>query len=242
MWIESWTVFSETISWWSVIMSNQSGIACSDDTNCLVGIKLNPALDNGQINIGLAAVDSNLNLVKVTEFKDKEIFSSLEAFLVQLGPSEVLLPQTENMLIKKISALVTRNSILVTERSSQDFSPLSQLETKKMISSKSKTDVLKTDTLASGALNAVFNYLNFAEDSSSKFSLESLNNNRSCPAPVKKKRVLPNWMLVNADTTTTVPVNNNKINRNPKRRILPRWVDQRKKNKDDGGRFSRSCK
>ena len=58
---------------------------------------------------------------------------------------------------------------------------------------------------------------------------------------VKKKRVLPNWMLLNADTTPTVPVNK-KINRNPKRRILSRWVDQGKKKKDDGGRFSRACK
>ena len=35
------------------------------DTNFLVGIKLNPSLVGGQVSLGLAAVDSSLNLVRI---------------------------------------------------------------------------------------------------------------------------------------------------------------------------------
>eukprot|EP00092_Neocalanus_flemingeri_P017730 GFUD01019185.1.p1 GENE.GFUD01019185.1~~GFUD01019185.1.p1 ORF type:complete len:916 (+),score=230.63 GFUD01019185.1:47-2794(+) len=145
------------------------------DTNFLVGIKLNPSLVGGQVSLGLAAVDTSLNMVKVSDFLDNEHFTNLEAILVQLGPREVILPQTENASVKKISEMVERNRILVTPKSTKDFSPLTETEIKRMFNSKSNTDLLKSESLSSGALNSVFNYLNF-DTSSSKFCLELLSS------------------------------------------------------------------
>jgi len=145
------------------------------DTNFLVGIKLNPSLVGGQVSLGLAAVDTSLNMVKVSDFLDNEHFTNLEAILVQLGPREVILPQTENASVKKISQMIERNRILVTQKSTKDFSPLTETEIKRMFNAKSNTDLLKSESLSSGALNSVFNYLNF-DTSSSKFCLELLSS------------------------------------------------------------------
>eukprot|EP00090_Calanus_glacialis_P000024 TRINITY_DN10022_c0_g1_i1.p1 TRINITY_DN10022_c0_g1~~TRINITY_DN10022_c0_g1_i1.p1 ORF type:complete len:917 (-),score=322.44 TRINITY_DN10022_c0_g1_i1:110-2860(-) len=145
------------------------------DTNFLVGIKLNPSLVGGQVSLGLAAVDTSLNMVKVSDFLDNEHFTNLEAILVQLGPREVILPQTENASVKKICEMVERNRILVTQKSTKDFSPLTETEIKRMFNAKSNTDLLKSEGLSSGALNSVFNYLNF-DTSSSKFCLELLSS------------------------------------------------------------------
>ena len=159
------------------ILYGEGGDSGARDTNYLLGLKVNPAQDGGQLGLGLAAVDTCLNVVRVIDFKDTpDMFSSLEAFLVQLGPREVLLPESDNKLIKKISELVTRNKILVTDRSSKDFSPLTEIELKQMFSSKSRTDLLKSENLSSGALNAVFNYLNFDTSQERKFSLEPLSS------------------------------------------------------------------
>ena len=159
------------------ILYGEGGDSGARDTNYLLGLKVNPAQDGGQLSLGLAAVDTCLNVVRVIDFKDTpDVFSSLEAFLVQLGPREVLLPESDNKLIKKISELVTRNKILVTDRSSKDFSPLTEMELKQMFSSKSRTDLLKSENLSSGALNAVFNYLNFDTSQERKFSLEPLSS------------------------------------------------------------------
>ena len=159
------------------ILYGEGGDSGARDTNYLLGLKVNPAQDGGQLSLGLAAVDTCLNVVRVIDFKDTpDVFSSLEAFLVQLGPREVLLPESDNKLIKKISELVTRNKILVTDRSSKDFSPLTEIELKQMFSSKSRTDLLKSENLSSGALNAVFNYLNFDTSQERKFSLEPLSS------------------------------------------------------------------
>ena len=159
------------------ILYGEGGDSGARDTNYLLGLKVNPAQEGGQLSLGLAAVDTCLNVVRVIDFKDTpDMFSSLEAFLVQLGPREVLLPESDNKLIKKISELVTRNKILVTDRSSKDFSPLTEMELKQMFSSKSRTDLLKSENLSSGALNAVFNYLNFDTSQERKFSLEPLSS------------------------------------------------------------------
>ena len=159
------------------ILYGEGGDSGARDTNYLLGLKVNPAQDGGQLSLGLAAVDTCLNVVRVIDFKDTpDMFSSLEAFLVQLGPREVLLPESDNKVIKKISELVTRNKILVTDRSSKDFSPLTEIELKQMFSSKSRTDLLKSENLSSGALNAVFNYLNFDTSQERKFSLEPLSS------------------------------------------------------------------
>eukprot|EP00092_Neocalanus_flemingeri_P108405 GFUD01139226.1.p1 GENE.GFUD01139226.1~~GFUD01139226.1.p1 ORF type:complete len:741 (-),score=186.32 GFUD01139226.1:48-2147(-) len=71
--------------------------------------------------------------------------------------------------------MVERNRILVTPKSTKDFSSLTETEIKRMFNSKSNTDLLKSESLSSGALNSVFNYLNF-DTISSKFCLELLSS------------------------------------------------------------------
>ena len=48
-------------------------------------------------------MNSSLNMVRISDFLDNEHFTNLESILVQLGPREVILPQTENASVKKIS-------------------------------------------------------------------------------------------------------------------------------------------
>ena len=148
------------------ILYGENDTGCRD-TNFLAGV--NFSTEGGQTTIGLAAVDTSLNMVKVVQFKDDQILSGLEAFLVQLGkkyfimkkishdfnlavigPREVILPQLDNQAIKKVSELVTRNKILVTERPSKDFTPLTEVEIKQVFTSKSPTNLLSSQNIVSG--------------------------------------------------------------------------------------------
>ena len=148
----------------------------SRDTNFLVGITINTSQEQGQVSLGLAAVDTCLNLVQVINFRDSVYLTNLEAFLVQIGPREVIIPKLENNLVKKIGELVTRNKVLVTERPSQEFSPLAEAELKRLFSTKSKLDLLRADHLISGALSAVFTYLGVDTGSPAKMTLTTLSS------------------------------------------------------------------
>ena len=165
------------------------------ESNFLVGIKVSSGSVNGQLSLGLAAVDMSLNVVKVTDFQDSGHLHSLEAILVQLGPREVLLPQNESAIVKKISELVSRNKILVTETSSKEYSSLTEAEIKGgMFSSKSNTaDLLKSDSLSSGALSGVCKFLK-VDTSSAKFRLEPLSSStfmRLAGRTIKSLNVFP---------------------------------------------------
>ena len=70
--------------------------------------------------------------------------------IAAIGPREVILPQLDNQAIKKICELVTRNKILVTERPSKDFTPLSEVEIKQVFTSKSPTNLLSSQNIVSG--------------------------------------------------------------------------------------------
>ena len=148
----------------------------SRDTNFLVGIKINPSQEQGQASLGIAAVDTCLNVVQIIDFADSESLANLEAFLVQIGPREVIIPKLESSLVKKISELVTRSKTLVTERPSKDFSSQTDADLKRLFSAKSKPDQLKADSLSSGALNAVLTYLGHDTSIPAKFSLTTLSS------------------------------------------------------------------
>ena len=149
------------------------------DTNFLVGIKMNPSQEKSQVGLGLAAVDTCLNVVQVIDFSDGDSYANLEAFLVQIGPREVIIPKLESTQMKKISELVTRNKILVTERPIKEYSPLNEAELKRLFSAKSNPDLLKADHLSSGALSAVFSYL--GHDTSLPAKLASPTSRSSPP-------------------------------------------------------------
>ena len=150
------------------------------DSNFLVGIKVNPSLVDGQVSLGLAALDPSLNVVRVTELQDSQHLHTLEAILVQLGPREVLLPDCDSAAVKKISDLVSRNKILVTERPSKEFSPLTETEITRMFSSKSNTtELVKPESLSCGALSGVCKFLNIDTTNTNtptKFCMEPLSS------------------------------------------------------------------
>jgi len=151
------------------------GESTNRDNNFLVGLKVNPSLVDGQISLGLAAIDAAFNLVRISDFLDTNSFQSLESVLVQLSPREVILPQSENAIIKKIAALVTKHRILVTEKPSKEFGSLSEAEIKRLFVSKTNFELFKSESLSSGALNSLIQYLNFDAGMSAKFSLELLS-------------------------------------------------------------------
>jgi len=195
----------------------------SRDTNFLAGV--NFSTEGGQTTIGLAAVDTCLNMVKVVQFKDDQILSGLEAFLVQLGPREVILPQLENQAIKKICELITRNKILVTERPTKDFTPLNEVEIKEVFTSKSPTNLLSSQNIVSGCLNAVFNYLNF-DTSAAKFSLESLSSStymKLANRSLTSLNVFPTQVAPNAPSIFSIL---NQTRTPGGARMLAQWLKQ----------------
>jgi DNA mismatch repair protein MSH2 len=133
------------------------------ETNYLVAIKLGPASTGQQLQLGLAACDPALNSVHVTDFLDTEQLCQLEAMLVQVGPREVLLPQSDHALVKRVREVVERNRLLTTPRPTKDFAPLSDPETVRLLAPKASSEPIKASPLASGALNALSTYLGLGE-------------------------------------------------------------------------------
>ena len=129
------------------------------ETNYLVAIKLGPASTPQQMVLGIAAVDTSLNSAHVAEVQDSELLQHLEAVLVSVGPREVLLPQSDNALVKKLREVVERNRILATQRPTKDFSQLSETEITRLMAKKSSCEPIRNSPLASGALHAISEYL-----------------------------------------------------------------------------------
>jgi len=129
------------------------------ETNYLVAVKLGPTSTPQQLVLGIAAVDTSLNSAYVTEVQDNDMLQQLEAVLVSVGPREVLLPQSDNTLVKKLKEVVERNRILATQRPTKDFSQLSDTEIGCLIAKKASSETIRSSPLASGALHAVSEYL-----------------------------------------------------------------------------------
>ena len=129
------------------------------ETNYLVAIKLGPTSTPQQLVLGIAAVDTTLNSAYVTEVQDNDMLQQLEAVLVSVGPREVLLPQSDSALVKKLKEVVERNRILATCRPTKDFSQLSDTEIGCLIAPKASSEPIRSSPLASGALHAVSEYL-----------------------------------------------------------------------------------
>ena len=134
------------------------------ETNYLVAVKLGPTSTPQQLVLGIAAVDTSLNSAYVTEVQDNDMLQQLEAVLVSVGPREVLLPQSDNTLVKKLKEVVERNRILATQRPTKDFSQLSDTEIGCLIAKKSSSETIRSSPLASGALRAVSEYLGLNKD------------------------------------------------------------------------------
>lgn len=144
------------------------------DCNYLVGVKVEGSGD--QYQVGVAAIDTSLNLVQVCDLSDSSSFQTLESVLVQINPREIVIAQSENPGVKKVQTILERNRILVTHSPNQEFSPLSEPDIGRLFNTKSKVGALKENPLSSEACRASLNYLNLlAEtDEAPKFRVDCL--------------------------------------------------------------------
>jgi len=133
------------------------------ETNFLVAIKLGPSSTSQQIVMGIAAVETSLNSAHVTEVEDNDLLQQLESILVSVGPREVLLPQSDSVLVKKLKEVVERNRILATHRPTKDFSQLADTEITRLLAPKASPEPVRNSPLASGALRAVSEYLSLGD-------------------------------------------------------------------------------
>ena len=133
------------------------------ETNFLVAIKLGPSSTSQQIVMGIAAVETSLNSAHVTEVEDNDLLQQLESILVSVGPREVLLPQSDSVLVKKLKEVVERNRVLATHRPTKDFSQLADTEITRLLAPKASPEPVRNSPLASGALRAVSEYLSLGD-------------------------------------------------------------------------------
>jgi len=140
--------------------------------NFLMAIKFEVV---GQVvKLGLAAVDINMNMVKVVEIEDSQALINLETAVVQLGPKEALLAESDSAVRKKIEQLLERNGILVTGRPSKEFSALSDTELSSLFHPKLSLSSVQSSPLCTTSLSACLSYLQLPPGQVSGLQLEPL--------------------------------------------------------------------
>ncbi|ESX03021.1 hypothetical protein KL918_002206 [Ogataea parapolymorpha] len=89
----------------------------------LAALKLVSSSSEGK-KLGLSFYDPNAKILGVTEFYDNDLFSNLEALLIQTGVKECLVPASASSDpdMDKIKQLIDRCDIVVSEGRSADFS------------------------------------------------------------------------------------------------------------------------
>jgi len=131
------------------------------DCNYLVGVRLQGSGD--QLKVGVAAVDTSLNVIQVCDFDEVESFQNLESVLVQINPREVVLPQSDHGALKKVQQILERNRILVTAKPNADFAALNDEEVQRLFNKKSNLAAMQENPLSNAACSAVFKYLGVNE-------------------------------------------------------------------------------
>ncbi|XP_078490146.1 DNA mismatch repair protein Msh2 [Ciona intestinalis] len=158
-------------------------------SSAVIGVKYTLAA-GGQSTVGLAYVDTRSCEVMYAEFSDNDHFSNLESAIIQLGPKECLVPKLDTSHeASKLSEVIKRSGLLITERPKSDFSTkdLAQdlkrlIKTKKKQSDQDEVPVGASWTsdhpLASSSLSSLIRYLelmsreeNFGEFRIRKFEL-----------------------------------------------------------------------
>ena len=104
-----------------------------------------------------------MSFFKVCDFSDLENLPNLESALVQINPREVVLPQSDHNMLKKVHQVLERNRILVTTKPNSDFVPLDDGDVQRLCNKKSNIGALKDNPLANNACAAVFKYLGVNE-------------------------------------------------------------------------------
>lgn len=145
------------------------------DCNYLVGLQVSGS--GNQHHVGVVAVDTSLNLIQVSDFMENDNFQTLESVLVQINPREVVLPQNESPVFKKLKTILERNRILVTSKPGSEFTPMRDSDLERLMNKKTKVAALADNPLASSACSAVLNYLGLnteSADDTRKFRIELL--------------------------------------------------------------------
>ncbi|XP_076802705.1 DNA mismatch repair protein Msh2-like [Clavelina lepadiformis] len=80
-------------------------------------------LEASQVFVGVGFVDTNLCEMKYAEFSDNDHFANLESTILQLGPKECVVGKLESTNeAKKLSEIIKRSGVLMTERPKSEFS------------------------------------------------------------------------------------------------------------------------
>jgi len=144
------------------------------DCNYLAGIKVTGT--GADLKVGIAAVDSSLNIIKISEFTDNEGLYALEAAMVQINPREVIIPQSELPSMKKVETLLKRNRILVTHKPNAEFVGMTEADVQRVCHAKTNLLTFTESPLSSSVCSALLKYLGLHADPNGKvFRAELLN-------------------------------------------------------------------
>jgi len=147
------------------------------DCNYLAALRIQGSAD--QLQVGITAVDTSLNIIKMSDFSEGESLQNLEAALVQLSPREVLLTQSESPLLKKVHHILQRNRILVTHKPSSEFMEMNDADIARLCHKKTTDTLLFAENpLANSACTAVLKYLGLLANAEEDkiFRVEALNS------------------------------------------------------------------
>ncbi len=116
--------------------------------------------------VALAYADSTQRSLGVAEVEDTDAFVNTEAFLLQVGAKECLLPMGATGEYKRLKAVLERCGVVVTERKATEFAEKDVEQDLKRLLKGSLHENLAELSLskAIGSLGAAIKYLNLGAD------------------------------------------------------------------------------
>ncbi|KAJ1644836.1 MSH2 protein [Coemansia asiatica] len=131
----------------------------------LMAIKVRASMD--QMHVGVAMVDTAQRTMGVCEFIDNDVFSSLEALVIQLGVRECLVEDDETIELRNVGGVLQRCSVIATACARKQFSSGDiQQDLARLLQTTAPVGSLPELELKSamGALNAAMLYLGLLAD------------------------------------------------------------------------------
>ncbi|KAJ2594930.1 MSH2 protein [Coemansia sp. RSA 1722] len=131
----------------------------------LMAIKVRASSD--QMHVGVAMVDGAQRTMGVCEFIDNDVFSNLEALVIQLGVRECLVEDTESIELRTVHGVLQRCSVVATACAQKQFASNDvQQDLGRLLQTTAPIGSLPELELkaAMGALNAATLYLGLLAD------------------------------------------------------------------------------